>query len=117
MERFSFGRLIACLIVIITLPLGLTWMVQGNNFFLFKFFAPREEAVRREVFEQSKAYNEGMAQELRRMQMEYIKADDKQKEALASVILHQFAGYNANTLPPDLRLFINELKVSQGIQQ
>ena len=35
--------------------LSLIWITTDNQFFLYKFFAPREEAVRRETFEQSKA--------------------------------------------------------------
>ena len=50
------------------------WLVEGNNFLLFKFFAPREEAVRRQTFEESKAYNDGMAQELSAMELDYVKA-------------------------------------------
>jgi len=35
-------------------------------------FAAREEALRRTVVEESKAYNDGMIQDLQRMQFEYI---------------------------------------------
>jgi hypothetical protein len=45
--------------------LGLTWVFQGNDFFLTRFFAPKYEQVRRETFENSKAYRDGMVQELR----------------------------------------------------
>lgn len=32
---------------------GLTWLVQGNDFFLYKTFAPKYADVQREVFEQT----------------------------------------------------------------
>ncbi|HVI41839.1 MAG TPA: hypothetical protein VM577_14405 [Anaerovoracaceae bacterium] len=115
-DGFRFGTFIGGLVAVVVVVLGLSWAVQGNNFFLYKFFAPREEAVRREVFEQSKAYNEGMAQDLRHMQLEWIKAKPEQKAALASIILHQFAGYDTSKLPSDLQLFLNEVKQSQGVQ-
>ena len=102
--------------MIIALLLGVTWLVQGNEFFLAKVFAPREEALRRQTFEQSKAYTEGMAQDLRRQQLEYIKATPDQKQALASVILHEYASIDQTTLPADLRQFLNEIKQSQGVQ-
>ncbi len=92
--------------------LGLTWVFQGNQFFLYRYWAPREEAVRREVFEQSKAYNQGMIQELQNMQFEYVKADPAHKSALASIILHRAADYDEAKLPPDLRAFIKGLKTS-----
>ena len=109
------GTLIAGFFAVLIGLFALTWVVQGNNFFLTKFFAPREEAVRREVFEQSKAYNEGMAQELRRMQLEYVQAKPEQKAALASIILHQTAGYDTSKLPSDLQQFLNELRAAQGV--
>jgi hypothetical protein len=90
--------------------LALTWVFQGNSFFLYKYFAPKQEQVRREVFEQSKAYNQGMVQELQNMQFEYVKAAPEQKAALASIILHRAADYDDNQLPSDLRIFINELR-------
>jgi hypothetical protein len=90
--------------------LALTWILQGQDFFLYKFFAPRYEAARRETFEESKSYNDGMQQDLRRMQGEYIKATPAQQEALASVIIHQFAAYDERKLSPDLRTFLDSLK-------
>ena len=93
------------------LMLGLAWIIEGNNFFLYKVFAPREEQVRREVFEQSKSYNDGMLQELYSMQLDYVKAKNaEQKAAIKSVILHRVSGYDQNKLPFDLRQFINQLK-------
>jgi hypothetical protein len=90
--------------------LALTWVFQGNSFFLYKVFAPQQEAVRREVFEQSKAYNQGMIQELQNMQFEYVKATPSQQAALSSLILHRVADYDENQLPSDLHSFIQQLR-------
>jgi hypothetical protein len=91
--------------------LGLTWVFTGNDFFLYKVFAPREEAVRRETFEQSKAYNEGMAQEIRSAQLDYARAKTLQeKQAIASYILHQEAGYESAKLPADLQDFMSSMR-------
>jgi hypothetical protein len=90
---------------------------QGNEFFLYKFFGIRTENVRREIFEQSKAYNQGMVQELENMQMEYIKAPPEGKAAMASIIIHRASEYDPNRLPYDLKVFIAELKQRQeGVQ-
>lgn len=90
--------------------LGLTWAVQGNEFFLYKTFAPKMEQARRETFEQSKAYTQGQIQELQNMQFEYVKANSEQKAALASIILHRAADFDENRLPPDLKSFISGLR-------
>jgi hypothetical protein len=93
--------------------LAITWIVQGNEFFLYKVFAPRQEAVRRRVFEQSRAFNQGAIQELENMQFEYVKQTDSgAKAALGSIILHRASGYNLNdqAVPMELRSFIERLR-------
>ena len=96
---------------------AITWAAQGNDFFLYKTFAPKYEQVRRETFEQSKAYNQGMVQELQNMQMQYVQADDAHKAALADIILHRAADYDMNDsrVPSDLRRFVADLKRDRGL--
>jgi hypothetical protein len=86
--------------------LGIAWGV----YYLTATFSPKYEATRRETFEQSKAYNQGMAQELQNMQFEYIKAAPEHRAALRSVILHRTADYDLNKLPPDTAAFVTQLK-------
>jgi hypothetical protein len=100
---------IACL----ALLFGLTWASQGNEFFLYKYFAPKQEAVRRQVFEQSRAFNQGMVQELENMQMQYVAAKEPDaKAAMADIILHRASGYNMDdpVVPLSLRSFVQGLK-------
>lgn len=89
---------------------ALGWIIQGQDFFMFKVFAPKYEQVRRETFEQSKAYNQGMVQELQNMQFEYEKASPEHKAALRSIILHRAADYPPDKMPPDTAAFIQSLK-------
>lgn len=102
----AFGSIILVLVFI----LGIAWIAQGNDFFLMKLFAPKYEQVRRETFEQSKAYNDGMCQELRNMQFEFAKATPTQKVALKNIILHRVSGFPEKNLPSDLQLFLNDLR-------
>jgi len=108
MKEFLGIVLMFLIIVIVFLVLG--WVAAGNDFFLYKYFASKQEAVRRQVFEQTKSYNQGMIQELENMQFEYIKASHDSKDALASIILHRAADYDESKLPYDLRTFIEQLK-------
>ena len=104
---------IAASVGVLALILGLSWVFMGNEFFLYKYFAPRQEAVRRQVFEQSRAFNQGMVQELQNMQFDYVKTTDPAaKTALASIILHRASGYNLDDpiVPADLRGFVAMLK-------
>ena len=102
-------------VAVIVLALGLGWVLQGNDFFLYKAFAPRYEQVRRETFEQSHAYRQGMIQELQNMQFQYIQADPAHRAGLASIILHRVDDVpDAETLPRSLQSFIGCLRGSQA---
>jgi hypothetical protein len=98
------------IILSIVLLVGLGWGLVVNDFFMTKTFAPKYEQVRREAFEQSKAYNQGMIQELQNMQFEYLKADKEHQQALASIILHRAADFDESKLPYDLKQFIQKLR-------
>lgn len=115
-DDFSIARVLVVVACVVSATVGLAWFIQGSDFFMYKYFAPRTEQVRRETFERSKAYNEGTTQELRRMQLEYIKATPEQKVALASIILHQTAGYDEEKLPNDLKEFLRSVKNSKGVK-
>lgn len=118
-DEISVGQImkVAAVVTVLftVLVFGLSWIVQGNDFFLYKVFAPQQEGVRRQVFENTKSYNQGMVQELENMQFEYVKADDEHKKALASVILHRAADFPEDKMPADLRAFIKNLKKEQGL--
>jgi len=89
---------------------ALGWVLMANNLMMSNYFSPKQEAVRRKVFEQSKAYNQGMIQELQNMRFEYIQAKPEQQTALRSIILHRAADYPADSMPVDLYAFIQELE-------
>lgn len=101
--------------------LAITWIAQGNDWFMYRFFGIRYENTRRQIFEQSRAFNQGMVQELENMEVEYTTSKDpKAKEALASVILHRASGYNMDDpiVPAELRTFVQGLKDKQlGVKQ
>jgi hypothetical protein len=96
--------------LVLVLMLGLTWIFQGNDFFMYKFFGLKYENTRREIFEQSKAYNQGLQQEIQNMQFQYAQANKEQRDALADIILHRVADYDISKLQPDTRQFVENLK-------
>jgi hypothetical protein len=94
--------------------LGITWIAQGNDFFLYSYFGPKYEQTRRDIFEQSKAHRQGMVQELQNMQFEYVKAKPAERDALASVILHRAADVDEKIMPSDLRQFLASLRAERA---
>lgn len=97
-------------ITFVVLALGILWIIQGNEFFMMKAFAPAQEEVRRETFEQSKAYKDGTIQELQNLQLEYLEANTEHRAAIADIILHRSAGFPEQEMPQALRVFVQELK-------
>ncbi len=112
----KFRDALLTLVVFLLIVFGITWAAQGNDFFLYKVFAPEYENVHRETFENSKAYRQGIIQELTNMQFEYIQADDEEKKALAPIILRRAADFDLNKsdVPQDLRDFIEQLRTGNG---
>jgi len=117
--KWIFGTIVGwfVLVTLIIIGLGFTWIGEGNDFFLYQYFAPKYQQVQREVFEQSKSYNQGMIQNLQSQQFDYAKADKDGKAALGSIILHETADYDETKLPPDLRDFVDGLKRQKALGQ
>ncbi len=100
------GGVAAALVIIV----GLGWVLQWNNVLQLGFFAPRYEAVRRNTFEQSRAFNEGMQQELQRMRQDYLTAPDANaRDAIKSIVLHRVADYDLSMIK-DPTLWILDLR-------
>lgn len=98
---------------IIILFLTLVWLGKAHQIAWLSFWSPKEEQVRREVFEQTKSYKQGMIQDLHNMQFEYIQAKPEHKMALRSIILHRVADFPVSDLPSDLQTFMYSLKAEQ----
>lgn len=99
---------IAIIAIVVVVALG--WAITGNDLMLQKFFAPKYEQVRRETFEQSKAYRQGAVQELESMMFQYVQAGPEHQGALRALILHRAADLDENTMSPQLYSFIQQLR-------
>src|SRR3990167_3206169 len=95
-------KVVGAVVLSFVVLLGLPWVFMGNDFFLYRYFAPKKEAVRRQVFEETKSYRQGMIQELQNMQFQYEQANPTQKSALRSIILHRSADVPEDALTPSL---------------
>lgn len=109
----EIGIWVLVILAILVVGFGLAWIVQGENFILYKYWAPKQAAVERQVFQQTPSYQQGTVGELYNMMFEYNKTTDpKAKEAMASIILHranEYAG-TGNKLPDDLDQFVSGLR-------
>lgn len=86
------------------------WLLNAEHLARTAVFAPKYEEVRRDTFEQSRAFNEGMAQELGNMYRDYQAATDEHKAALRAVVLHRTDGYDTASLPTYLAVWVGDLR-------
>jgi len=83
--------------------LAIIWIVQGNDFFMYKVFAPRYEAARREVFINTPSYVNGKRQFLARLHHEWENADAGHRESLCALARSEAATVDMNLMPAELR--------------
>ncbi len=87
---------------------GATW----GGIRWYRFFGPKREAARREVFKSTRSYQEGKEQDLSRLRLQYFRArSDEERNVIASTIRHQFADFGEQNLDsPELRAFLAKIK-------
>lgn len=105
----TVGYVIAA-IVGMALLIALAFALKLGGLQWQKFFAPRHEAVRRQVFKQTRSYNESKTQDLVRFRLQYMQSDAAGQAALKPTIRLMFADYDASLLPTELASFLREVR-------
>lgn len=95
---------VGCLLVFTLGLAGLEWQ---------KFFLPKQENIKRQVFEETQSYTHGKIQDLAKYYEEYNKAESvDDKEAISSLVRWRFAEFDESKIrSQELSLF---LKNSRG---
>lgn len=106
-DKIPTGKIVMW--VIIGLFSLLVFDFLGNTYGLFSygFFAPKKENIRRHVFENTQSYVQGKIQDLSnyKLQMDTTK-DVASKAAITAVIRSQFANFDINNCPDELKPFL-----------
>lgn len=77
----------------------------------YKFIAPKKEEARRNVFEETKSYNQGVIQDLARYKVQYeTTKSQSEKDAIATTIRTMYADYDVKKLPYGLQAFFVEVR-------
>lgn len=103
-------RVIGYALLITVVLAGLGFIATGGNFLTYKFWAPKQAAAERQVFEQTPSFVHGKIEYLTRLRFEYQTAQGAQKQALAQLILDEASTVDNQKLPLDLQAFISTLK-------
>ncbi len=99
-------------ILIIFFILVILWFgIEMLGLGFFKFFEPKRENIRIEIFENTQFYVHGKIQDLSRLYHQYNEADSISREVLESIIRQQFAEFdkeNINSL--ELKSFLTKIR-------
>jgi cytochrome c556 len=100
----------AVLISVVVIALGVVAATFGA-YELYAYFAPKYEAVRREVMTESRYYNEASIRELYRLKRQYDAAKtEEEKATIVAAARHEFSIYPEDRLPPDLHGWMVAIK-------
>lgn len=92
---------------IVALTFGLQWVGLEWKGFL----GPKKANVEREIFKETKAYNEGKQQQLAKYYYEYNRSTTEKQESIAATVRHTFADYpTAQVNDLTLRNFLRSCK-------
>ena len=93
------------IIIVLIIIMGLAlW------FPIIRFTMLTYQNIRREVFLETRSYNEGKMQELVKYRHEYLISNNEvERQAIISILRHSFAEYDKSKLPEDLRKFLEEV--------
>jgi len=98
-------------ILAIIIFIALAFVLELGGLKWKRFFSPRHENVRRDVFEATRSYNQAKIQELAKYKLEYETTQDEgAKMVLANFIRHKFADYNDSKLPYGLKAFLVKIR-------
>lgn len=108
---FTPGRVLALLCAALLGIYGIGWIVTAGDFWMYKFWAPKQANVERQVFENTQSYVDGKITYLDQLQREYYANQDPDyRRILRDVIVREADMIDANKLPVDLRAFVEDVK-------
>lgn len=85
--------------------------IDYGGFLWSSVMMPKREALRREVFENTRSFNEAKLQQISKYKLEFDRAEDEAtKMAVRSVVRSTFSDYDVNDLPIGLQNFIEECR-------
>lgn len=105
-EDTGFGLVFWGTIVAVIGVLALIYLIVGTNLIVGREFSKFAEETRRQVFEESRSYQEGMAQDLDRLCLEWQTTDNA---AIATSIRHRSSGFKGE-LPTHIQECVDKAR-------
>ena len=106
----TYLKAIGIFLIVFVVLYGIGFLFTGADYWMYKFWAPKQANVEREVFKNTQSFVDGKTSHLSMLRLDYKTAKGEQKAALKEMILTEAAQVDNNKLPLDLQLFIQQLR-------
>lgn len=100
---WSAPRVLLAIFVGLVVLYAFGFLATGGDLAIYKFWAPKQEAARRQVYEHTKSYHQGSVQRLNTLCTQVAAADDDHKVMLNDVIAQEFAEWDMSDVPAYLQ--------------
>ena len=107
---WSLPRILLAGLVLMVVLYGAGFLATGGDLMIYKFWAPKQENAKRQVFENTQSFVEGKIQNIEQECFAYHKADGTQRYALAGEIRNEATTIDINKLPSDERACVSEAR-------
>ena len=102
-------------IIAVVLFIVLLFALEVGGLHWDGFMSKQKANIERNVFEETKSFNEGKEQELLRYYQQYYAEDDPTaKDAILFTVSHAFADYDDDRLDEELQDFLKTAKYRKG---
>jgi hypothetical protein len=107
---WSFPRVLVGGFVTLIVLYGIGFLATGGDLAIYRFWAPKQENARRQVFENTQSYTQGKIQNISQECFAYQSAEGAQKAALAGEIRNEALTVDLDKLPADERACVSEAR-------
>lgn len=105
----KFLTIVGGIVLLCLVPVAIFALTYGGQEFE-RFFKPRDQAIERQVFEQTPSFVHGKTQHIGRLRLKYETAEtEAARKSFRSIILSEAAVVDWNLLPPSTRSFLQSL--------
>lgn len=107
---WTFPRMLVMALLTIACMSAVGFGLRYFGYLQFAFFAPLQEAVRRDVMIESRAYSEATTREMYRFKLQYQQAkSDDERATIRAMALHEAQAFDHKRLPAELQVFLTQL--------
>lgn len=107
---WTFPRIVALGLLAMIGLYGIGFLATGGDLAIYRFWQPKIEDAKRQVFEQTQSYVEGKVEYIGRLRFQYQQSEGPQKDALRTLILSEASTVDNSKFPYELQNFIGGLK-------